>query len=301
MHSALSAHPRLHMASVKEPKFFMCDGRRPRGQKGPGDAHSVQEWICRFDDYAALFADAPPDSLCGESTPFYLYDRGAQLRIADAIPDAKLVVIVRDPVDRAYSNWMHAWSDGLEPIGDFMAACAAEDARIANGWAPFWHYRHLGLYGEQLEHLYRLFPEAQVHVLRYKELVDTPLEALNAITAFLGVEQDLLDIVPPENSRRFVVPSARNRVLASAIRTGAAAGALMPPKVWRTVSVPLVRTLQRGGTDRPKLAVEDRRALVRFFADDIGRLERLTGRSYNSWLGDQGRGEFASRRLAVAQ
>ena len=273
----------------------------PAGQKGPGDADSVQEWICRFDDYAALFADAPPDSLCGESTPFYLYDRGAQLRIADAIPDAKLVVIVRDPVDRAYSNWMHAWSDGLEPIGDFMAACAAEDARIANGWAPFWHYRHLGLYGEQLEHLYRLFPEAQVHVLRYKELVDTPLEALNAITVFLGVEQDLLDIVPPENSRRFVVPSARNRVLASAIRAGAAAGALMPPKVWRTVSVPLVRTLQRGGTDRPKLAVEDRRALVRFFADDIGRLERLTGRSYNSWLGDQGRGEFASRRLAVAQ
>ena len=94
--------------------------------------------------------------------------------------------------------------------------------------------------------------------------------------------------------------SAQSRP-ASAIRTGAAAGASMPPKVWRTVSVPLVRTLQRGGTDRPKLAVEDRRALVRFFADDIGRLERLTGRSYNSWLGDQGRGEFASRRLAVAQ
>jgi hypothetical protein len=239
------------MASVKEPKFFMCDGRRPRGQKGPGDAHSVQEWISRVDDYAALFAGAPPDSLCGESTPFYLYDRDAQLRIADAIPDAKLVVIVRDPVDRAYSNWMHAWSDGLEPIGDFMAACAAEDARIANGWAPFWHYRHVGLYGEQLDNLYRLFPEAQVHVLRYKELVDTPLEALNAITSFLGVEQDLLDIVPPENSRPFVVPSARNRVLASAIRTGAAAGALMPPKVWRTVSVPLVRTLQRGGRPDP--------------------------------------------------
>ena len=301
MHSALAAHPRLHMARVKEPKFFLCDGRRPTGQRGPGDAHSVQEWICRYDDYAALFAGAPPEALCGESTPFYLYDRDAQLRIADAIPDAKLVVIVRDPVDRAYSNWMHAWSDGLEPIDDFLTACDAEEERIANGWAPFWHYRRLGLYGEQLDHLYRLFPPEQVHVLRYKELVDTPLEALNAITAFLGVEQDLLDIVPPENSRRFVVPSTRNRALAAAIRTGAAAGAWMHPKVWRTVSVPLVRALQHGGTARPKLAVEDRRTLVRYYADDIVRLEGLTGRSFNSWLGDQGRGEFASRRLAVAQ
>ena len=290
------------MARVKEPKFFMCDGRRPTGQRGPGDAHSVQEWIWRRDDYAALFAGAPPDALCGESTPFYLYDRDAQLRIADAIPACQA------RRDRAGSRRPRVLELDARLVGRARAdrrlprpRATRRSERIARGWAPFWHYRRLGLYGEQLEHLYRLFPREQVHVLRYKELVDTPLEALERdhgvprCGAGPARHRPAGELAP---LRRALHPQPCAGV---AIRTGAAAGAWMHPKVWRTVSVPLVRALQHGGTARPKLAVEDRRALVRYYADDIVRLERLTGRSFNSWLGDQGRGEFASRRLAVAQ
>ena len=61
--------------------------------------------------------------------------------------------MVRDPVDRAYSNWMHLWSDGLEPEADFVTAFGREDERVRAGWAPFWRYRELGRYGEQLAHL----------------------------------------------------------------------------------------------------------------------------------------------------
>jgi hypothetical protein len=75
---------------------------------------------------------------------------GARRRIAEELPEAKLIVIVRDPIDRAYSNWMHLWVDGLEPISDFVEAWHAEDRRVAAGWAPFWHYQRLGRYGEQL-------------------------------------------------------------------------------------------------------------------------------------------------------
>ena len=66
------------------------------------------------------------------------------------------------------------------------------------------------------------------------------------------------------------------------------------------VSVPLVRSLHRTGTARPKLGVDDRRALVSSFADDIRLFEELTGRSFNSWFGDEGCGEFA-RHVSVAQ
>ena len=216
------------------------------------------------------------------------------------MPDAKLIVVVRDPVDRAYSDWMHAWSDGLEPIDNFSEACAAEDARVDAGWAPFWHYRRLGRYGEQLAHLYRLFSREQVHVLRYKDLVDAPRDSLNEICAFLGVEQNLLAMVPPENTRTFVAPSPKSRAIATLIRAGAAAGAHAPPQVWRQASRPLVWALQRNGTARPELTVEDRRRLVDFFADDVRRLESLTGRSFEGWLDDEGRGEFSTRRLGIA-
>ena len=174
LHRALSFHPQLHLSRIKEPKFFLSPGVRPHpsGQRGPGDAHSAQEWVWRTDRYAAQFASAPSGSHRGESTPFYLYDHAAQTRIAEAVPDARLIAVLRDPVDRAYSNWMHLWSDGLEPQPDFVAACEAEDARIEAGFAPFWHYRRLGLYGRQLEHLLGLFPPQQVHVIRYRDLVD---------------------------------------------------------------------------------------------------------------------------------
>ena len=146
LHSALATHPQLVLSPVKEPKFFLCDGEAPRPQAGPGDAHSVQEWIWRSNDYEALFDGAPPPTLRGESTPFYLYDRTAQVRIARAVPHARLIVVVRDPVDRAYSNWTHLWSDGLEPIDDFLPACAAEEDRVEAGWAPIWHSLGLGRY-----------------------------------------------------------------------------------------------------------------------------------------------------------
>ena len=84
LHAALAQHPQLYLSPVKEPKFFMCDGP-PRAQQGPGDAHSVREWIWERDRYEALFASAPAGALKGESTPFYLWDRKAHRRISTLI------------------------------------------------------------------------------------------------------------------------------------------------------------------------------------------------------------------------
>lgn len=153
LHAALGRHPSLYMSAIKEPKFFLTDGPPP-ARGGPGDAKTYREHVWRRADYEALFDPAPAGALRGESTPFYLCDREAQWRIRALIPHAKLIAVLRDPVERAHSNWTHLWSAGLEPIGDVVQACAAESDRIADGWATFWHYTRLGRYGEQLEHLY---------------------------------------------------------------------------------------------------------------------------------------------------
>ena len=133
LHTALAAHPGLDMSAIKEPKFFLTDGPPPDRGGGPGDVQTYREHVWRRTDYEALFAGAPPGTLRGESTPFYLYDRDAQRRIGELIPRVKMIVILRDPVERAHSNWTHLWSAGLEPVGDFARACAEEDTRIAAG------------------------------------------------------------------------------------------------------------------------------------------------------------------------
>jgi sulfotransferase family protein len=297
VHQALVQHPQLFLSNPKEPKYFLTGGERPRRehQRGPGDAHSAREWVWQREKYERLFDPAPPNTLRGESTPFYLWDKNAHLRIHAAIPHAKLIAIIRDPVDRAYSNWTHLRSDGLEPEADFLAACRLEPRRIAEGYAPFWRYLELGRYGEQLAHLFSVFPREQVHVLRYKELIDEPQATLDAIFRFLGADEGVVTRIPPSNTSGWAGPGGVNSVLRRTIRGGAALGSLAPPRVWRRVERRLVTALKRGHAHRPTLPVEYRRELVEHFREDIGLLESLLGRSYPDWLSDAGRGTYAVR------
>jgi hypothetical protein len=303
LHSALVGVPGIALSSPKEPKFFLCDGRPPprARHRGPGDAHSRKEWVWRESAYLQLWAGAQDDMALGESTPFYLHDREAHARIASVAPHAKFVVLLRDPVDRAYSNWMHLWSDGLEPESDFLHAVGLEESRRRRGWAPFWAYRDLGRYGEQLEHLYRFFDPAQVLVLRYRALVDAPDETVSSVLDFLGVPSAEPGIVPHDNTRPLRPDTFRTRSLSRLVRAGAATGAWAPPQVWRKASEPLLRELHRNGTRRPDLSPDERRQVLEPILPDIETLEQVTGQSFDDWKGESSRGSFTARVTKQSQ
>jgi sulfotransferase family protein len=296
LHSALAQHPEVFMTRPKEPKFWLCDGAPPPAWRGPGDAHSQQEWIWRADEYAALFAPAAPGRIRGESTPFYLWSRGAHRRIAESLPDVRLIAVLRDPIDRAYSNWMHLWSDGLEPVADFATAFAREDERVRRGWAPFWRYRDLGRYGEQLAHLQRFVDPERILVLRYRDVVDAPVETVDRACRFLGIATGQVGTIPRDNSRSYVPPGWRPTLLGPVVRAGAHLGQFVPPQVWRRLEAPLVAQLSgRGEAVRPHLGPEERERLVPAFAEDVDLLSSLTGEDFSDWRSTQSRGSFAQR------
>ncbi|WP_395690601.1 sulfotransferase family protein [Nocardioides sp.] len=301
LHAALAQHPEVFVSRPKEPKYWLCDGAPPPAWRGPGDAHSQREWIWRAEEYAALFADAPEGSVRCESTPFYLWSRGAHRRIGEGLPDVRLIAVVRDPIDRAYSNWMHLWSDGLEPVADFERAFALQDERVRAGWAPFWRYRELGLYGEQLAHLHQHVDPRQVLVLRYRDVVDDPRGTVDRACRFLGISTGAVATIPRDNARAYVEPGWRPRFLGPAVRAGAWAGQFVRPDVWRRASAPLVARL--AGPDagpRPHLQPEQRERLVPGFTEDVRLLERLTGDDFSDWLSTESRGAFDQRRSASA-
>lgn len=297
LHDALVPHPDLFLSTPKEPKFFMCDERKPdrAHQRGPGDAHSAQEWVWDRAAYERMFDPAPAGALKGESTPFYLWDTAAHRRIRALIPDVRMIAILRDPVDRAYSNWVHLRSDGLEPEADFLTACRKEPQRIEQGYAPFWRYLETGLYGRQLEHLYSVFPREQVLVLRYRRLIDSTAETLDRISEFLGVRTGAVGTIPGSNVKSWAPDTTVNRLLARGIRVGAAAGGHLPPQAWRRVEKPLLAVLQRGHHRRPPLSAEQRAELLPAFKDDNALLSELTGVDHSDWQNQQGRGAFTER------
>jgi hypothetical protein len=288
LHAALARHPELYMSAIKEPKFFLTDGPPP-DKGGPGDALTYREHVWRRADYEALFDEAPAGTLRGESTPLYLHDPMAVDRIRKLIPDAKLVVVLRDPVERAHSNWTHLWSAGLEPIGDFLRACEEEDRRVAAEWASFWHYTRLGMYGAQLEYLFEVFPREQVLVFRYRDLVDDPPGILDQLCAFLGVETGILTEIPRQNVTAHPEPTLAHRALSLAARAGDAVGRMVPGAAAAAMTRRLESYLQRGRRERQPLPEEQRLALVPKFTGDVRRLGEILGEDFGDWLAPRAR------------
>ena len=219
-----------------------------------------------------------------ESTPFYLYSADARRRIAEDLPDAKLVAIIRDPVDRAYSNWMHLWVDGLEPAADFCDAWRAEDARVDAGWAPFWHYRRMGRYGEQLADLFSRVERDRVLVLRYRELVAEPardpgpggvVPRGRRPGRWRGAARQLATVrrTRPEGSR--VGSGGARRCGRRALR---APRALAP---GRQAALGPCSSADPNGdpSSHPRYGAE----LVKDCLDDIGLLEEVLGESFDDW------------------
>jgi hypothetical protein len=284
LHAALTAHPRLFLSPVKEPKFFLSDGRPPT-TGGPGDLQTYQEHVWRQHDYERLFDGAQEGAKTGEATPFYLHDLDSHARIKALVPGARLVILLRDPVDRAHSNWTHLWNAGLEPEADFLAACRAEEKRVKDGWAAFWHYVGLGQYGSQLEHLYRHFPREQVLLLRYRDLKDSPGITLDRVCEFLGVETGVLTAIPKENVNRHVVEdNGVNRVLRALLRSGGRFGHRFPVPLRLAARGPLLTLLHPKEGPRPVTTPQEREALLPRFAADIALLQQVTGERYDDWL-----------------
>jgi len=298
LHSALALHPEVFTTNPKEPKYWLCGDAPPPHWTGPGDAHSQQEWIWRRRDYDALFRPAAEHQVRGESTPFYLWSRPAHRRIAEHLPEVKLVAVVRDPIDRAYSNWMHLWSDGLERESDFERAFVSQQQRVDAGWAPFWRYKDLGLYGEQLKHLYGYVDPARVLVVRYKDIVEGPAATVDEVCRFLGIAESHVSSIPRDNSRTYAEPGWRTSVFGRAVRTGAWLGQFAPPEVWRAASVPIMARLSSGDSHRPKLSPDARARLLPHFEEDIALLSELTGEAFALWRSAESRGSFEQRVAA---
>ncbi len=283
LHAALVRHPQLFLPEVKEPKFFLSDGPPP-DHGGPGDRQTYQEHVWRRDEYEALFDPAPPGALRGEATPFYLYDRESHKRLQRLVPKARIILLLRDPVDRAHSNWSHLWGAGLEPEADFGKAVALEPARIAAGWADFWHYTALGRYGSQLRHLLEYFPREQILLLRYKDLRDDPSGTVDRVCEFLGVATGHVAQIPPENVRRYVADTRVNAGLRFLLRNGGKIGHRFPVPVRHAFSTPLLALLHREHGRRPKVTPEQRAALLPRFVEEIELLQEVSGESYADWL-----------------
>jgi hypothetical protein len=176
----------LHLYLAEDPAFAMC-----RVKEAHFFDDERQDW--RAPDYAAYEALFPrrPDGPCGEATPIYLYWRPALERIAAYNPAMRLVLLLRDPVQRAWSHWRMEVARGAEtrPFAWCIREGRARVAAAPEGQHRVFSYVERGFYAAQLERLLELFPPRQVLVLRSDALKADPGAALNRVRRFLDLPE----------------------------------------------------------------------------------------------------------------
>ncbi len=194
----LRDHPQVCLGDRKELHFFDDEARfaQPRAD---------------YADYHAHFQPGRGHRIVGEATPIYLYWAAAPARIHAYNPAMRLIVALRNPIERAYSHWNMERDRGAESL-PFGAALRAESERAAAA-RPLQDRVHSyvdrGFYTAQLQRLWQLFPREQTLVLRQEDLRARPAEALARVTAFLGVDP-LPAVAPREvHARPYVAPMER--------------------------------------------------------------------------------------------
>lgn len=183
----LRSHPDVFMPAHKEPMFFLASLPPFRG---PYDDVMNRLVIRSRAAYEALFDPGAQCVALGEASVYYLYyaERSAH-SIRKLIPDCKLICILRDPVDRAFSAYKLLRRDGWDNAS-FERALELESSRVAAGWNPTYALVGAGEYGAQLATYRQLFPPDQLLALTFEELVANPAEGYRRICRFLGVRDD---------------------------------------------------------------------------------------------------------------
>jgi GNAT superfamily N-acetyltransferase len=277
----LERHPDVFLTRNKEPRHFAVSESERLAFHGPGDDGWLSHLVQDRNAYEALYSGAAAGQLRGEASSDYLYrSRTSARRLREEVPTARLVFILRDPAQRAYSNWLQHVQHDREPLS-FAEAIDAEDERIEQGWAWWWHYCRRGYYAEQLEPFLDAFPSDQILLLLHDDLRHDPRGLLERVCAFLEIES-IVDERAERRQNQSLVPRSRAH--------GVARRLLRPATSVAAKAVPegaerrLRHWFQRR-TLGPAMSDADNRRLRRAYSRDSRRLAEMTGLDLSGWLG----------------
>jgi len=277
--SYLRAHPRIFLSPVKEPNYFCLDA--------PG-----LRVVDRPDSYGRLFASARPDQRSGEASTAYLFSRAAVPAILDSNPAARIIVLVRDPLEMVLSHHSQKLYSFEENEPDFETAwrLSGERARgrkvAADCRAPkYLDYRAIGRLGEQVRRLKTLVPGSQLHTIVFDDLRADPGAVYRDTLAFLGVAADGRDAFPVVNARKTNAWPALARLLkrppAPIRRLKLAARRAFPAQAKAIGSV--VHGLNQRPQAPGPLAAPLRQEMAAAFKDDVSLLGELLNRDLSHW------------------
>ncbi len=274
-------HPNIWCSPVKEPNYFATDYPALRGPQNDAE-------------YNRLFAGAGPEHLArGEASVLYFYSRTALPLVRERYPAARLIIMIRNPVDMVYSYHSQMLTTLNECEPDFERAWRLQGERRQGRSLParclapdFLQYGDMGLFSKRIERIHELFPAEQLKILLFDDMREDPRAVFDDVTDFLGLQR--------YGDVDFRVVNA-NKVQKSRLVAGLTERPPSPALQKFVSGLRRTLGLQRVGlrrwlaglntTERPRVPMTPafRRELQQYFAAEITALERITGRDLAAW------------------
>ena len=268
----LRQHPDVFMSPTKEPHFFSF-----AGTEGPLSVKRSHV-IPTQEAYEALFDGAHNERALGEASASALATEQAAQRIKKLIPNARLIAMLRDPAERAHSQFMFNHKRSEERAGTLTHAIQLDEARRCGDAepAPFGYIEN-GLYAKHIANFHAHFNPKQLSCYLLEDLRDRPHETLHDIFAFIGVNPGF----KPDVSLQYNVSGKpKSRFAGAVIR----AYYPMRETLERVVPKKLISRLGQTLITRQKQDQDERAQHIEFFRDDIGQLESILNRDLSHWL-----------------
>jgi len=292
----LDQHPQIYMSPVKEPCYFASEvrlehfsrefessarssNRRLREYlEGPMSGVDPGGIISNWEDYLKLFKNVNGETAIGEASVCYLWSPTAPANIRSRIPEAKIVMILRDPAERAFSQYMQYAANGLVKRSfREQIECSARNTR--HEFNPLYPFLEYGQYFRQVKTYLELFPRAKVRIYLYEEAWKDPGWFLKSIFEYLNVDLEFRADV----SRRSLQGRAPRTLTGQywLRRSGITPGLkTLLPKIVREG----VRRFLFKSNGSPRMDAPDRGYLCDYYRDDVEKLSTLLDRDLGAWL-----------------
>jgi Sulfotransferase family len=297
LYAFLDQHPQIFMSPLKEPNYFASEirpehfGAHDR-KRLASENKALAEYlrgdmrekrfggmVSSWEDYLRLFQDVTDEVAVGEATACYLWSQSAPRGIATRIPHARIIVNLRNPIDRAFSQYLQMVAIG-RTRRSFREQIRQSMRRDPEQFGSAWPLLEFGCYHEQLTRYLGEFPRSQIHISIYEELECEPTRLLADLFAFLGVDP----LYSVDVSARHHAPTVP--------KLTATAYLLKKARLWPYVRKlapsplgPRLRSLMVRSRASLVMDAADRAFLTDYYRDEIEKLASLLDRDLSAWLG----------------
>lgn len=294
LYHELVQHPDVYMSPIKEPSYFAAEARLERmepryravlrrqeqevrdGLEAGIEGYHTRGLVTQLEDYLRLFAQARGERAIGEASVCYLWSRTATSSILEVSPQARFLMILRNPVERAFSQYLHAVSDGHVSSTFREHICASLEHNGLMG--PLHPFLEFGLYGEQLERMYRLVPRERVGVWLYEDTVRDRAAFLREVFRFLDVDPGF----QPQSTKRHYRVEVPRSLGATRWLKRSGLWSVLRNATSQTTRERAKRLLYRKRSE-VEMGAEERRFLVEYYRKDVTKLEQILGRDLAAW------------------